>query len=351
MNNNVIKYGLVFLIGFLLFPIISKAEYLDTINQFYYKGLTLPAYNGNTCRIINNNNPTFTNEEKAAAVSPFEKYSNLDSIGRSGVAYASLDETLMPTWTRGSISSIYPTGWVQASYNIVPGTYLYNRSHLIGFQLTGVDNVNLKKPLCAKDLITGTRYMNVGISSNGMVQYENQVANYIKNNHGKNVLYRVTPVFTGNDLLAKGVLMEGESVEGTGIKFFVFCYNVQPGVSIDYTSGQSKITESVTEIPVNTQIPAVDKTPPSAPIWSKVKTKKKSLYLQWKPVSKAKGYQITYRKMGPNKYKNKYTTNTKITLKKLASKKKHQVKVRAYRIVDGKTIYGKYSKVKKIKVK
>ncbi|NLD49325.1 MAG: hypothetical protein GX660_19370, partial [Clostridiaceae bacterium] len=207
----------------------AYATYQDTVGGFTYDGMYIPQFDGDSYEQINGNDPTFTNAEKANGISnEFENYSELDSLGRCGVAYASLDESLMPTWSRGSISSIYPSGWIQASYSVVSGGYLYNRCHLIGFQLTGVDNTNAKKAYCKKDLITGTRYLNVGTSSTGMVGFENQVASYIKSNSTKNVLYRVTPVYQGNNLVAAGVIMEAESLEDNNIEFCVFCYNVQP---------------------------------------------------------------------------------------------------------------------------
>ena len=178
-----------------------------------------------------------------------------------------------------------------------------------------------------------------------MVGYENEVASYINENPDKNVLYRVTPVFTGNDLVAKGVIMEAESVEGPGIEYCVFCYNVQPGVSIDYATGAS-ISGNIVTPPAIKVVPKL-----KAPKWSKVKVKKKSIYIKWKKVSGAKGYQIAYRKMGPNKYKYIKTTKTSKTIKKLKSKKYHQVKVRAYKTVSGKKVYGPWSKVKKKKIK
>ena len=185
---------------------------------------TLPAY-----VIVNNNEPFFT--ENDMTVDSFEYYGELDELGRCTVAYASIGKDLMPTEKRGSIGSVKPTGWHTVKYDIVDGKYLYNRCHLIGYQLTA-ENAN------KNNLITGTRYLNV----DGMLLFENMVADYIKetNNH---VLYRVTPIFTGDNLLADGVLMEAESVEdnGEGISYNVFCYNVQPGVKIDYVTGDSSL--------------------------------------------------------------------------------------------------------------
>ena len=159
----------------------------------------------------------------------FETYSELDSLGRCGAAYANVGQDLMPTGPRSSIGQVKPTGWHTAKYDSVDGKYLYNRCHLIGYQLTA-ENAN------KKNLITGTRYLNV----DGMLPFENMVADYIHET-GNHVLYRVTPVFEGNNLVASGVEMEAESVEdqGESISFHVFCYNVQPGIGIDYATGDS----------------------------------------------------------------------------------------------------------------
>jgi DNA-entry nuclease len=190
---------------------------------------TLPEYSDSPYVIVNNNEPFFT--ENDMTVDSFEYYGELDELGRCTVAYASIGKDLMPTEKRGSIGSVKPTGWHTVKYDIVDGKYLYNRCHLIGYQLTA-ENAN------KNNLITGTRYLNV----DGMLLFENMVADYIKetNNH---VLYRVTPIFTGDNLLADGVLMEAESVEdnGEGISYNVFCYNVQPGVKIDYVTGDSSL--------------------------------------------------------------------------------------------------------------
>ena len=190
---------------------------------------TLPEYSDSPYVIVNNNEPFFTENDMTA--DSFEYYGELDELGRCTVAYASIGKDLMPTEKRGSIGSVKHTVWHTVKYDIVDGKYLYNRCHLIGYQLTA-ENAN------KNNLITGTRYLNV----DGMLLFENMVADYIKetNNH---VLYRVTPIFTGDNLLADGVLMEAESVEdnGEGISYNVFCYNVQPGVKIDYATGDSSL--------------------------------------------------------------------------------------------------------------
>ena len=191
-------------------------------------GFEIPAYNGEPTVAVNNNQPYFSGEEDTDA--SYEQYSPLDSLGRCGVAMAYIGKDLMPTEGRKD-PTWNPTGWVQASYNVVPSGWLYNRSHLIGWQLTAETNNNL-------NLMTGTQYFN----QSGMLPFENQVADYIKetNNH---VLYRITPIFVGDELLARGVLMEAWSVEdnGAGICFNVFVYNVQPNVEIDYATGESHV--------------------------------------------------------------------------------------------------------------
>lgn len=187
----------------------------------------IPAYSGDPYVVLNDNQPDF--DEDDLTTNSFEQYSDLDALNRCGVAYANVGQDIMPTEKRGSISSVKPTGWVTAKYDNVDGKYLYNRCHLIGYQLTG-ENAN------EKNLITGTRYMNV----EGMLPFENMVADYVKetDNH---VLYRVTPVFEGDNLVASGVQMEALSVEdkGEGVCFNVYAYNNQPGITIDYATGES----------------------------------------------------------------------------------------------------------------
>ena len=187
----------------------------------------IPAYTGSPYIALNGNQPEF--EEGDLSSEYFETYSPLDSLGRCGPAYACIGQDLMPTEDRESISGVHPTGWVQAEYDTVDGGSLYNRCHLIGFQLTG-ENAN------EENLITGTRYMNV----EGMLPFENLVADYVKET-GNHVLYRSTPVFEGDNLVASGVVMEALSVEddGEGVCFHVYVYNVQPGIEIDYATGKS----------------------------------------------------------------------------------------------------------------
>ena len=189
----------------------------------------IPAYTDTPYVELNGNEPDF--DQADFTTESFETYGELDSLGRCTAAYANIGRDLMPTEKRGDISSVHPSGWVQAQYDFVDGKSLYNRCHLIGYQLTG-ENAN------ERNLITGTRYLNV----EGMLPFENLVADYIKET-GNHVLYRVSPVFDGDDLVAEGVQMEAESVEdgGEGVCYNVFCYNVQPGVEIDYATGESRL--------------------------------------------------------------------------------------------------------------
>lgn len=186
----------------------------------------LPPYSGEPYISVCGGDPDFS-EDEITSVS-FEYYSELDALGRCGVCIASVGQDIMPTEKRGSIGQVKPTGWHTVKYDFVDGKYLYNRCHLIGFQLTG-ENAN------KRNLITGTRYLNV----EGMLPFENMVADYVKETEN-HVMYRVTPIFVGDELLARGVHIEAESVEdgGDGIMFNVFCYNVQPGVVLDYATGE-----------------------------------------------------------------------------------------------------------------
>ena len=190
---------------------------------------SIPEYDGTPYVYLNDNKPEFSEEDYNRGV--FEEYSELDSLGRCGIAFANICTEIMPKTEREGIGSVKPSGWKTARYDdLVDGKYLYNRCHLIGYQLAG-ENAN------KKNLITGTRYLNV----TGMLPFENEVADYIKNNNENHVLYRVTPIFEGNNLVANGVQMEACSIEddGEGICFNVFVYNVQPGIKIDYATGDS----------------------------------------------------------------------------------------------------------------
>lgn len=205
----------------------DKPAYADSIAD-------VPEFSGNPYVIINDNVPFFTEDEITAE--SYESYAKLDGLGRCGEAVASIGIDLMPTEEReGSLSAVTPSGWINVKYEIVSGGYLYNRAHLIGWQLTAeTDN--------KYNLITGTRFMNV----DGMLPFENMVADYIEETEN-HVMYRVTPIFHGTELVARGVLMEAYSVEdeGDGICFCVYIYNSQPGIRINYTTGESKLDDGV----------------------------------------------------------------------------------------------------------
>ena len=203
---------------------------------------SIPEYSGVAYVVINGNEPFFEDDE--ITDNAFESYSALDALGRCGVAFACIGVEIMPTEERGEIGSVTPSGWEckgvsnNRPYDGIDGDYVYNRCHLIGFQLAG-ENAN------EKNLITGTRYFNAGNSEEqGMLAFENMVADYIKET-GNHVLYRVTPIYKGNNLVASGLLMEGYSVEdnGEGICFNVYFYNVQPGITIDYATGESELSK------------------------------------------------------------------------------------------------------------
>ena len=187
----------------------------------------VPAYDGSPSVEVNGNVPFFTDEDRARGA--FESYAPLDSLGRCGSAFALIGPETMPKTTRGGIGMVRPSGWQISRYSWVDGEYLFNRCHLIGFLLTGQDANE-------RNLITGTRSMNV----NGMLPYEERVASYVRYT-GNHVLYRVTPLFEGRNLVASGVLMEAESLEDAGarIRFCAWCYNVEPGVKIDYATGRN----------------------------------------------------------------------------------------------------------------
>lgn len=216
-------------------PIETKRENLNGPSQTNSKGSSeevdvskLPAYSGEWYVVVNDNIPFFSDDELSVADS-YESYSPLDELGRCGAAEACIGVDLMPTEDRESISEVKPSGWVNNKYDFIDGGYVYNRCHLIGFQLTG-ENAN------EENLITGTRSMNV----DGMLPFENMVADYVKETEN-HVLYRVTPIFEGNNLVASGVLMEASSIEdaAAGIQFCVYCYNVEPGIYIDYATGDN----------------------------------------------------------------------------------------------------------------
>lgn len=224
-NKKRIAFGLAMLL--LLGCVLGLAGCSDIQGGDSAQSYTVGAYEGEPYTVLNNNTPDFRQQD--LVTESYEHYSELDALGRCGAAMASVGQDLMPTEQRGSIGQVKPSGWQTVKYEQVDGKYLYNRCHLIGFQLTG-ENAN------KQNLITGTRYLNV----DGMLPFENMVADYVKET-GNHVLYRVTPVFQGDNLVADGVQMEAMSVEdnGDGICFNVFVYNVQPGIDIDYATGES----------------------------------------------------------------------------------------------------------------
>lgn len=212
-------------------PAPSPAGEIPAPAESFYTLDTLPDYTGEPYVELEGNRPSFPNTDKTTV--SFERYSPLDNLGRCGTAYANVGSETMPTEERGPIGMIRPSGWQTVRYDFIDGQYLYNRCHLIGYQLTG-ENAN------EQNLITGTRYLNV----TGMLPFENQVAAYVRET-GNHVLYRSTPIFEGEELVARGVELEAYSVEdeGTGICFHVFLYNVQPGVVINYATGENRAAE------------------------------------------------------------------------------------------------------------
>ncbi|MBQ7229474.1 MAG: DNA/RNA non-specific endonuclease [Oscillospiraceae bacterium] len=203
---------------------VSQPPYIDLD--------VIPVWDGEPWLIVDDNTPGFT--EADLTTEAFERYSALDALGRCGSAYACVSQALLAVENRGSLASVTPTGWVNREYDFIDGKYLYNRCHLLGFQLTGND-------ASKRNLITGTRYLNI----QGMLPYENQVADHVKEN-GHHVLYRVTPRFREDELVCRGVQMEAYCVEcgsDDPFMFHVFCYNVQPGVLIDYETGESEFSE------------------------------------------------------------------------------------------------------------
>ena len=224
---------------------ITAQSASDYVN---YDLSNIPDYDGKAYVELNGNVPEFSESEKTYSES-FEEYGKLDSLGRCTYAVSCIGKDLMPTEKRGSIGSVKPSGWHISKYDFVDGKYLYNRCHLIGYQLTA-ENAN------ERNLITGTRYLNV----EGMLPFENDVADYIEitNNH---VYYKVTPIFQGNNLVANGVQMQAYSVEdnGQGISFNIYCYNVQPGVAIDYATGDNQAVASSSASVTSTSSDVADK--------------------------------------------------------------------------------------------
>ncbi|MBR2833679.1 MAG: DNA/RNA non-specific endonuclease [Bacilli bacterium] len=231
------KSKLIFMLLSIIIILIT-VYFEDDIDRLYNKIMDvtvksysideLPIYNGQNYVVLDNNNPSF--EEEEITTNSFEKYSNLDRLGRCGVAFANISQDTMPTSKRESIGMIKPSGWQISKYDFIEGKYLYNRCHLIGYQLSG-ENAN------AKNLITCTRQMN----SIGMLHFENKVASYVRRT-GNHVLYRVSPIFVDKNLIVSGVEIEALSVEdkGKGIKFHVYVYNVQDGVVINYSNGDNQ---------------------------------------------------------------------------------------------------------------
>ena len=189
----------------------------------------IPAYSGEPFAVLEDNMPRFSLEDYVTK--SYETYGDLDALNRCTYTVACIGRDLMPTQERENIGMVRPTGWVTAKYDFVDGKYLYNRCHLIGFQLTG-ENAN------ERNLITGTQFLNTKC----MLPYENLIADYVKET-GNHVLYRVTPIYEGDNLVASGVQVEGWSVEdhGESISFHTYLYNVQPGVIIDYATGESRL--------------------------------------------------------------------------------------------------------------
>lgn len=232
INLKHILTTLIIIILFILIDYISNNTYYNTVNNsnevINYNNISeIPEYSGQIYVKVNDNIPYF--DENDYTNEAFEKYGDLDEKGRCGVAFANICKEIMPKEgdERGDISGVKPTGWKQAKYN---GEYLYNRCHLIGYQLSDEDANEL-------NLITGTRYFN----TQGMLPFENEVADYIKKHQNNHVLYRITPIFKGDNLVADGVEMEAYSIEdkGEGVCFNVYVYNVQPGVNIDYKTGEN----------------------------------------------------------------------------------------------------------------
>lgn len=230
------KITFLAIIGFLAYAYQDQIKayinaWLDS-SKVSYATNSIPQNDGNIYTYLNDNNPAFTSD--MYTTTSYEAYSDLDYLGRAGMAIAIIGEDLMPAEERGSIGMVKPSGWHTVKYDNISGKYLYNRCHLIGYQLTG-ENAN------EKNLITCTRSMN----TTGMLEWENKVADYIKKTHN-HVLYRVTPKYENENLLASGVQIEAYSIEddGKGIKFNVFIYNTQEGIEIDYKDGSSKLKEN-----------------------------------------------------------------------------------------------------------
>lgn len=395
----------------LAMPAASFAsEYETGVSSFTYNGYDIPAYDGDPSEPVNADTPKFSSSEtiKEAYVS----YGALDAKGRCTTTFSRLNKSLMPTWERGDISSVKPTGWIQAKYDIVPSGWLYNRCHLLGWQMTGADLTSMTKEELSKNLITGTRYLNVGDGGSGMVGYENAVASYIRKNSDNYVAYRVTPIFKGDNLVATGVLMEAQSIGSDEIRFCAFCYNVQPGIAINYATGESKLSSAMDESKPITSCtvkvsaakveytgkarePAVSvedgsttlkegkdykltykanvypgkasisivgigsykgqKTEnfiivPSKGAIKSAKGQKKGFKVIIRKKPNVTGYQIAYR------YKNKAwktqkKKGTTFVVTKLKKKAPYKVRVRSFKTIDSVNYYGEWSNIRTIKTK
>lgn len=223
------KSSFIFILSLIIMIVFYNYNYINKESLALPSDVSVPEFNVYYYIEVNGNIPLFSDDIDTSK--SFENYRELDSLGRAGVAFANIGKDLMPTEKRGSIGMIKPSGWHTVKYDNIDGKYLYNRCHLIGYQLTG-ENAN------SKNLITCTRQMN----TKGMLDFENKVADYIKKT-GNHVLYRVTPVYEDDNLLASGVTIEAKSVEdnGKGILFNVFVYNIQNGIEIDYKTGESSL--------------------------------------------------------------------------------------------------------------
>ena len=230
MNKKFLKLAALALVIVICLSFGSCLAFLEPQNESVSLD-SIPEFDGKRAYVVINDNKPFFTENEIVSES-YEKYAELDYLGRCGVAIACVGKDIMPTEDRGSIGQVKPSGWHTVKYDIVDGKYLYNRCHLIGYQLTG-ENAN------KGNLITGTRYLNI----EGMLDFENMIADYVKDT-GNHVMYRVSPIFDGSNLLANGVLMEAYSVEdnGAGIEFCVYAYNAQPGITIDYKTGDSALS-------------------------------------------------------------------------------------------------------------
>ena len=382
---------------------VFASAFKKTIAAFSFAGYSIPAYDGDFYEVINGGEPKFTASQLNQSI--YETYGKLDSLGRVTACIANIDQTLMPTGKRGDISSVYPTGWKQNKYDCISGGWLYNRSHLIGWQLTGEDaNKN--------NLMTGTRAFNVS----GMLPFENEVSDYVKKNAANNVLYRVTPAFAGDNLLAYGVIMEAESVDdnGASVKFCVFVYNVQSGVSIDYATGDNIETGETIDISgayielskkqyvysgkackpavkiklggavlpadcytvaysANTNVGTATvtvkgkddhtgskkytfKIVPKSTSISKLKAAKKAVTVTWKRQrTQTTGYQVQFALSAKMKNAKVVTVGKNATasrkITKLKAKKKYYFRIRTYKTVGGKKYYSAWSSVKSVKTK